>query len=508
MKIMDDFLKKFLNDISCQSKLVSTIPVYVFNPSKLMSATTSHSRSLRDSMKKSNYHAIVVDCSEIESKTEFFSRIFEGIVESSTESSLNISYDFSCFLLIFNTIKPVRDIVLIFDNAAQINLTHLDDFVRLWERKSKDFTAQPQLKFIFDDVVCFLGMEARLRDRFRLIESELPKIRDCFDDFVIELIRAEMKFVLDCALMKRFVNMTESETCSFNSILNQIKFLIISHFNGLKSKLADYNSQSIKNFKDIFLFISNLNDKLMKLRPTVHILSPAKDFYSPLLSGTFVDSQSFSEILSELKSLNPNDFASLFVIDSDSGIKSQPTVFEEFRVNVLEVMKKSVSKSNLNSLKDVQIDLVRSLYELIKAFVIEIPSDWIISDSRGNLRRSFEADPHAALQVALKYPSFYLSCQRKCCAESAEIAKIGQINSSNLNSILAPFHHNRPNMPDACLLYRLSLEFPNKTINLMQWYRSFLSVIGAKKSNPLFTYFKPNYLLLLIDYNFLIYHLF
>ena len=452
------------------------IPVYIFNPLNLISSSTSFA-SL---MKKSFNQAVALDCAGIESKTEFFTEIFEGIISKNSCEKLSISYDFSAFLTALKPLKKANgafeDIVIIFNNSSQINLSHLDDFVRLWERKSKTL---PKLKFVFDDSVSSMGMEARLRDRFRIKEINVPRVHEVFDDFVIEMVNNELPFLLHPQLMKRFVDLTISETISLNSILNQVKFLLISHFNTVIAE----DPTNFAGLKDVFLFITELSLKLKKIRPSAPLLSPSKDFYSVVLGGILVDSQAFAEIVNELKSLAPNDFVSLFPQTCEES-KSKLNLFVTKMIDELKV---KLSNSNSSQIKDFQLDLITSLSNFLRSYEISIPSAYVITDQKGNVRRAFEADPLTALQVALKYPSVYLNCKNCCLSSSEEIASV-PLSSTNLNSRLAPLFHNKSTMFDVCLLYRLSLEFPYKSINLMSWYKSFSSIVTKKQNDkPLIT---------------------
>lgn len=464
------FLREFNDDKLNENCLnicgASMIPVFIFNPSNLISSNTW-------TMLKSHNGSVVValDCSEVESKTEFFSEIFEGIIRESSADKLMIPSDFSEF---FAALKPnVKDIVVIFNNSSQINLTHLDDFVRLWERKK--MKSSPRLRFIFDDSVCFLGMESRLRDHFRVKDVQVPRVNEVFDYLVIELINNQLPFLLHPELMKRFVDLTYSGTISLTSILNQLKFLLISHFSKRKS---GSQQDTFGGLKDIFKFITELSINLRQIRPSTPVLSPSKDFYSVILWGNLVDSQAYFEIINELKSMGPNDFVSLFKNICNSTEKSDKLA--GFVDSMIAGLKEKISTSTSAQIKDFQLDLVTTLSDFLRSIKIIIPDDYVINDPKGNVRKAFEADPLAALQVALKYPSVYLNCKNGCCCSSA-VSNDVPLCSSNLNSRLAPLFHNKSTMLDICLLYRLSLEFPSKSINLMSWYKSFSSIVTTSK---------------------------
>lgn len=466
MKVTSQFLKEFnedkLNENSLNVFGVSMIPVFIFNPSNLISSNNW------TMLKSSNESVVVVlDCSSIESKTEFFSEIFEGIIRESSSDKLMIPSDFSEFSA---ALKPnVNDIVIIFNNSSQINLTHLDDFVRLWERKK--LRSSPRLRFIFDDSVCFLGMESRLRDHFRVRDVQVPRVNEVFDDLVVEMINNQLPVLLHPELMKRFVGLTCSGTISLTSILNQLKFLLISHFSKRNS-----TSQSVfGGLKDIFMFITELSSNLRRIRPSTPLLSPSKDFYSVILWGNLVDSQAYFEIVNELKSLGPNDFVSLFKNIHNTDKSDNLAVFVN---NMIAGLKGKISCSTSAQIKDFQLDLVTSLSNFLRSMKVVVPDDYVINDPKGNVRKAFEADPLAALQVALKYPSVYLNCKNGCCCISLTDTPLC---SSNLNSRLAPLFHNKSTMLDICLLYRLSLEFPSKSINLMSWYKSFSSIVVTSK---------------------------
>jgi hypothetical protein len=476
-KVMNDFFKEIKSENHQNSMNISgysMIPVYVFNPFNLISS--SFSRLFQNHQFANT--TVVLDCAEIESKTEFFAEIFKGILGRDLWDKMGISYDFSAFLNHFKSSKNNSEIILIFDNSSQINLSHLEDFVRLWERKSKSKSNNlqlPKLQFVFDDSVSFLGMEARLRDRFRVKQLKVPHVKDVFDEFVIECINNELPFLLHPQLMSRFVDLTD--TVTFNSLLNQIKFLLISHFNfsSNSSLIFNFNNKNscLKGLKDIFIFITDLSIKLKAIRQSAPLLSPSKDFYSVVLAGILVDSQAYAEIINELKSLAPNDFVSLF-----ASVKGD-TKFNEFINQMISEMKGNSSKGSSSSkIKDFQLDLITSLSNFIRSYEISIPTDYVINDQKGNVRRAFEADPQAALQVALKFPSIYLNC-KNCCSSSGR--EISCLSSSNLNQVLFPLFHNKSTMLDVCLLYRISLEFPSKSINIMSWYKSFSSIVSKSK---------------------------
>lgn len=441
------------------------IPVFIFNPSNLISSKTW--TLVKSSLMKESV-VVVLDCSEIESKTEFFSEIFEGIIRETCTEKLMIPSDFSEFSSVLKA--NVNDIVLVFNNSSQINLTHLDDFVRLWERKK--LKSSPRLRFIFDDSVSFLGMESRLRDHFRVKDVQVPRVNEVFDDLVTEIINNQLPFLLHPELMKRFVDLTISGTISLTSILNQLKFLLISHFSKRNTKSHD----TLAGLKDIFNFVTELSRNLKRIRPSTPHLSPSKDFYSVILWGNLVDSQAYFEIINELKSLGPNDFVSLFKnVYNDKSDK-----LTEFINVMISGLKEKISTSNSAQIKDFQLDLVTSLSNFLRSMKISIPDDYVINDPKGNVRKAFEADPLAALQVALKYPSVYLNCKNGCCSASSSDLNV-PLCSSTLNSRLAPLFHNKSTMLDICLLYRLSLEFPSKSINLMSWYKSFSSIVITTK---------------------------
>lgn len=458
--------------------LYSTIPVYIFNPSNLISSSTCYTHLLKDYLRKSTFHVVILDCNEIESKTDFFAEIFTGIIKDS--SLLPISYDFSAFLNAFKMISPVCDIVLLFKNSSQVNLSYLNDFVRLWERKSKDFPTIPQLRFVFDDSVSFIGMEARLRDRFQVKEVHVPSVQEVFDELIVEMIRNNQPILLHPILMKRFVELTG--IASFNSLMNQFKFLIISHFScntSFNPKTGGY-----QNLKDILLFTSELATNLKKIRPSCHFFSPSKDFYPIIFAGILSESQVFVEICNELKSLMPNDFVSLFAgIENNFHSKSELLTFVKDKIisDMREKVSSSSGKSNL--LKDCQLNLINSLMSHLKSIPMDIPETFVIVDPRGNVRRAFDADPQVAVQTALKYPLVYLNCghYKTCC--TSELFNFSQLSSSNLNSQLKFIDTNRPGMLDTCLLYRLSLEFNSKSINIFTWYKSFVSVISEPSQN-------------------------
>ena len=504
------------------------IPVYFFNPINLFSSKTCPFSLLKDYLKKSAYHVIILDCVQIESKTEFFSEIFQGIIhdlkiETSTQSI--ISYDFKSFLDTFNTIKPTKDIVLLFKNSSQVNLSHLNDFVRLWERRLKDFAAISQLKFVFDDSVSFMGMESRLRDRFQVQEGRweggsIPSIQQVFDELIIESVRNDVPFLLHPILMKRFIQSTVTSTISLNSLISQIKFLIISHHEYHNYKNSDSFCQ---NFKQVLLFISELSINLKSLRPSGHLFSASKDFYSIIFNGVLTESQTFIEICNELKSLKTNEFALIFKktisadnINEDEDTKSDKNKdvllvdnfadsadaekefddnyksshsyshsscsLEEFvRIEIISKFIEKASNSNKgqeNLLKDTQLHLINLLSEHLKTLPITIPKCSIINDPIGNVRRAFEADPQVALQTALKFPLIYLNCghSKTCC--TSELFNFTSISSSELISQTKIINNNRSGMLDTCLLYRISLEFNFKSINLYSWYKSFISIVG------------------------------
>lgn len=489
MRVIDAFLKEFSNESSCLSPAIhskSAFPVYIFNPSNLIASTTSHALILQHYLKTSLNRAVILDCAEIESKTEFFSEIFKGIIGNVAQ--LTISYDFSAFINAFNVIKPTQDIVLIVNNSSQINLSHLDDFVRLWERKSKDFSAIPQLKFVFDDPVAFLGMEARLRDRFRVQEHKVPRVMQVFDELIVDMIQTGFPVVLHPNLMARFDELAVSESISFNSIINQLKFLIISHYNA--DTLISFTLPS--SMTQSFLFVTELSAKLKAQRPSAPVLSPSNDFYSVCFNGILLESQAYAELQNEMKSLAPNDFVGLFTSlkSAESADKSNDSLIETIKRDIISTMKAKESKSvtKKSELKDSQLDLIKSLSDHLKSVQsCEISSELIVKDERGNVRRAFEADPQASLEVSLKFPSFYLNCNSACCSSEGDNKPVLAFKSLDIQNKLSYFCHNRPSMPDICLLYRLSLEFPSKSINLLSWHNSFLSVIGEKKATPLIT---------------------
>ena len=481
LKVIDDFLKEFLNESSGSS---STIPVYIFNPSNLMS---SHSDLLYDYLSKSVIQPVHLDCSLVsDSKTEFFTVIFKGILEGNA-CRMKIAYDFMEFLAIFNEIRPTKDIVIIFNSASQLNLSHLDDFVRLWERKSKEFHTIPALKFIFDDSVSFLGMESRLRDKFTMKPFSCPSVKEIFDELIEEMIRNDLPTILHPQLMKRFVGLSAIE--SLSTIVKQMKFLIIS------AVTADIPPTPtipiLSSIKDIYLYVSGLSRRLKSVRPSSPKHSPTRDFYPSIFDGVVADSLALNEIVNELKSCPPNDFV-LVMGDRDAANYGKVSSVSEFvDSNIVKAFQDKMNSANSTRtvLKDFQLDLIRQFSDYLRGIKVEIPSGAIVlTDERGNVRRAFEADPQFALQVALKYPSVYFNCE-DCASRGRSRGNLVPTNTptSSCNTLMSPIHHNRPTMPDTCILYRLSIEFCSKSINLVSWYKSFLSVIEAKKPSPLHT---------------------
>lgn len=509
LKVINDFLKEFLNSTDYVStNYASTIPVYVFNPSNLMSC---HSDLLKSYLTKSMIQAVLLDCSSVsDSKTEFFTEIIKGILGEAA-AQMKISYDFMEFLSIYNTeIPPTMDIVIIFNNVSQLNLSHLDDFVRLWERKSKDFQVKPSLKFIFDDSVSFLGMESRLRDKFSVKQFACPSVKDIFNELIEEMIRNDLPVLLDPQLMKRFVGLSSSESESINSIIKQIKFLIILNETKRKgdgegkviNNPLSLSKNSSSSLKDVYLYVSGLAKRLNSVRPSSHLLSPSRDIYPSIFDGVFSDSLAFNEIINELKSSSPNDFVLIMTeTEKDDDLlddkNSHYTLRKFVDLNIITAMKEKINSSNCTNsartlLKDFQLDLIKRFTDHLREIKIEteMSSSIILKDEKGNVRRSFEADPQFALQVALKYPSVYLNCDdcsRTKTARSSSNLIPSNTPTSSCNSLMSTIHHNRPTMPDTSLLYRLSLEFRSKSINLLAWYKSFLSVIETRKPSSVHT---------------------
>lgn len=489
LKVINDFLKDFHN----QSSISSTIPVYIFNPSNLMS---SHSALLQEHLSsKSFIKSVVLDSSSVsDSKTEFFTELFKGILGVEISGKMKISYDFSEFIEIFSEIKPSRDVIIILNNSSQLNLSHLDDFVRLWERKLKGSASQ--LKFIFDDSVSFLGMESRLRDRFAVIPFKCPSVKDVFNELVEEMIRLDLSVLLHPQLMKRFVGL--STNLPIFTIIKQIKFIIIAALSTTSNQSIPAINSSIQTIQtvslsSVYLYLSGLSKRLKNVRQSSPSHSPARDFYSIIFDDILVESQVFNEIINELKSCSPNDFISIMSErTSDQKTLNTNTLYEFVDLNIVKALKDKIDSSSLTktSLKDYQLDLIRKFSDFLLETKIEMPhGKTILKDERGNIRRAFEADPQFALQVALKFPSVYLNCHDCSTKGEKYNNSVNLVNSNtstlSINTLMSSIHHNRSSMPDTCLLYRLSLEFCSKSINLLLWYKSFLSVIEAKKPGPL-----------------------
>lgn len=489
LKVIDSFVGEF-NSHGKANNSSSKIPVFVFNASNLISAQSCQATLLHEQFSRTTA-TILLDCEEIESKPDFFAFILDGILANLSGRHANthptqLSYDFAIFQRAFNECSDgLGEVVLIVEKASKLNLSYLEDFVEIWERNVGSFTTTnvPQLKFVFDDSVAFLGMKATSRDRFSVTQLALPSVLEVFDEMLVELVKTDNNFpvLLHPSLIEQL--QLQNSIKSFDRLLTEIKFALIGFFSKPRT------SESVAFSSDNFIFVTQLWHNLKKLRPSAPNLSPSKDLFPACFAGTLISSRAFHEIVNELKCLQPNDFVSLFSFEDKSlqmkSSNQQQSISYVKSYIYSQMIKMANGGASSTAMKDEQLNMINHLSNSLESsqrtFVREC---LVVGDSVGNLRRAFDADPLTALQVALKFPSFYLNCQRKNCCSGG--GKDAIISSSNLVQQLARnTSHNYQNMPDTCLLYRLSLENCSRSINILNWYKSFVSVSGSKASSPL-----------------------
>lgn len=459
-------------ELFLQSPNQSCTPVFIFNPEKLIPLSqffTSLTTKLPGCV-------AVIDCALIDSKVDLFEQVFTGLLKGVT---LKLAYDFSEFASKFPV--KVKSATLILKNAAQLNPSALDDLLKLWKRgcASGKLASKPKLSLILDSTALFLGMDTQLRSSFALEEINPLNTGTVFEDLLTEMT-LKLPLWIGPQLISVFAEESRTATLSLQSLLRRLKLLCLLHSNLFEKQACSSSSAKIRAM-------------LMFLRPMLSADPGAfVRFYCSILSGSLEHADCLFALLNTLKSLPPAQFmaqftSSLAVLSAISKKLGKATLGQsaealkaELNSSVLAPLKKVVESktaTSIDALKDAQLDTITAFSRKLISISLSIPSDEMLSDNSGWLRRAFDADPSVALQYALKHPMLYLNCN--CCGSLADGPLTSETIRTRLNTV------NRPCLPDTCLLYRLTIEFPSKSINLVDLFSSFSAVLSAPKSTPL-----------------------
>lgn len=421
---------------------------------------------------------VAIDCALVDSKVDFFEQVFSGLLKSET---LKLAYDFSEFASKFP--KNVKSVTIMFKNAAQLSPTALDDLLKLWKRgcASGKLPSKPKLSLILDSTALFLGMDTQLRSSFSLEEINPMNTGTVFEDLLTEMT-LKLPLWIDPALIAIFAEESRTATLSLQSLLRRLKLLCLLHAQKFEKSTISTVSTKVRVM-------------LLFLRPILATDPGAfVRFYCSIMSASLEHADCLFALLNTLKSLPPAQFlaqitsslAVLSAINKKLGKSALGQTAEalkaELNASVLAPLKKIVeskSATSIDVMKDAQLDAISAFSRQLIAISCAVSADELLNDNSGWLRRAFDADPSVALQYALKHPVMYLNCS--CCGSLANGHLTSETIRSRLNTV------NKSCLPDTCLLYRLTMEFPTKSVNLVDLFSSFCAVLSATKPTPLLT---------------------
>jgi hypothetical protein len=446
--------------------------------------------------------AIVLDGHEDQSRVGVFTTVFAALLGSKElVAQMNLPYDFGEFLRLlpespFNPTlslkaskKPKKAVktgtapmissslrcILLLQNISQPYLAHLEALLELWDRNQSRFPFPISIELVIDDPVTFTRMDARFRARLEIKAPQSLTWTKQFNSLLVRLAREEASIPLPSGEIVR--NWARSQA-PLPAVLKELRFLLIS-----RSTLPAA-SDSLAWKRAVFVFVSRLLEAMCLESEHIRL----SEVYAWLMTGQFLTSAECSRIGNALKSLQPAEFVRLLA-GIATAEKNESAPLKELKVFVsremarpLEILLNDTSEpKSVDRLKDTQLDLIAHLWKFLRLHNLDIDDGKdtavaFLSDKTGELRKAFDANPLTALQTALKHPVFYLNC--KCCG-SIDFAPEDKLTYKSLAQALKTI--NRPCLPDAALLYRLSLELSTKTVNLVEWFTSFAAIVGGEK---------------------------
>ena len=447
-------------------------PVFLFNLEKLIpSGRFYDSLSAQLKASKESGQLVCIDCASTDSKTEFFSQIFSQALDSQV---LSIPYDFSAFAQAFKSTR----LTLMLRNVSQLNPVFLDDLIELWKRgcASGRLSTKPSLALIMDSNAIFLSMDTRLRARFTVSQPEVLVSGNVFEDLLLQMT-LKMPFWIQPSMAAQLDEQSRAGTLSLPALLKRLKFLLL---------INDKTKQSRAGWQGrvLLLFLRQLSKRNFV------------QFYTALLDASLPHSEALAVLLDELKFMTPHAFMAAFsealnalkvaaklLADNKEINKVATQLSNQLSSSVLAPLKKAVegasSARSSDSLKDAQFDSISALKKEISGVAASFSAQGnLLVDERGSLRKAFDADPSVALQYALKHPQLYLNCS--CCGK---ISDSSELTSETVRTKLSTV--NKPCLMDTCLLYRLSMEFASKSVNLVDLFESFCAVLNESSPTPL-----------------------
>ncbi len=365
-------------------------------------------------------------------------------------------------------------------NVAQLNPVFLDDLIELWKRgcSSGRLASKPSLSLIMDSNAIFLSMDTRLRAHFAVSRPDSLGTAHIFEYMLLQMT-LKLPFWLQSSIALQLDESSRSGTLSLSALLKRMKFLVL--MNQMKPNEESQESSNDWQGRVLLLFLRQLSKRNFV------------QFYASLMDASLPDSEALAVLLDELKFMTPQTFMTEFS-EALNALKAAAKLFKnvnksatelstQLSNSVLAPLKKAVEDANTakssDSLKDAQFDSIAALRNEISqlATSFSAPKSCLLADERGALRKAFDADPSVALQYALKHPQLYLNCS--CCGKLPTEPLTAETVRSKLSTV------NKPCLLDSCLLYRLSMEFPSRSINLVDLCESFCAVLNASSSIPL-----------------------
>lgn len=504
---MKQYAECFLSaSASCSGGGQAPVPVFLFNPENLVPTARFYAAlAAQLSAAITDGRLVSIDCATVDSRAEFFSQVFSrALAGNGNGDELTIPYDFCAFAQAFKCAR----LTLLLRNAAQLNPAFLDDFVELWMRgcASGRLSGRPAVSLIVDSNALLLGMDSCQRARFTL--EPLPQAgvataaAAVFDELLLQM-SVQLPFWVEPSVVQRLSELFRSGVLGVPALLKRFKFLVLlrqveqqQQKPGLDAAVNDWSGRAL-------LLL------LRKLSSQRAAASSFVAFYSALLDASLPHSEVFAQLLDDLKLMTPHAFVALFTealsvvraagklpglgeaaatatatiaTVTEACNKATAALDAHLSAAVLEPLKQAVSgsdtASSADAFKDAQFDAIAALTAEVRRLATGFAPRSVLSDERGALRKAFDADPSVALQYALKHPQLYLNCT--CCGTitASASASAGSLTAESLRCALSTV--NRPCLLDPCLLYRLSLEFPSRSINLVDLCESFCAVLDGK----------------------------
>lgn len=397
MQTVDNFCREFVSRQT--ASLLETVPVFIFNPSRLLSTAQAFAALHRHLAQRHVSPVVMLDGSADYAKTDLFAHVFSSVL--GPETILTVPYDFAEFVRAFNAKMMTRgemcEMVVLIRDAVRLNAQHLEDLVRLWERNEEAFVSCPRLAFVTDDVTVFMDMETRIRNRFLPIRVGLVAPDAVFDELLVEMCVKRPQW-LDATLTRHFANVIRGGMLSLPALIQRLKVLCIAHH----SRSAEHGDTAAS--KAAFLLIQTLAIHTRRVRPSAPRWS-ASDIYALVVDGMLFDSVVLAEIVSELKSLPPTSLVQVFIqVAKDMTATLQMVAKNEsLHASIMNtvsfvdtklagemqrVMSNGGTSRSIDAIKDAQLDLIASLGKFVESMAGRpVAAACVLSDPQGLLRK-------------------------------------------------------------------------------------------------------------------------